>query len=70
MSSPTFGHSSKVSGKTFKPERRGFDPEKHYGKTVFAKKVVARQAEQINFEQFRPLLTRIVQVIQDCRGGG
>ena len=57
----------RVAEKIFKPEKKGFDPDKHYGKAVFAHKVVARNARQIGFEGFRPLLSHIVSAIEDFR---
>ena len=57
----------RVAGKTFKPEGKGFDPDKNYGKAVFAREVVARNARQIGFDGFRPLLSHIVSAIEDFR---
>ena len=52
-----------VSGKTFKETGADFEPETHYGKVVFAHKVVAKRADQIDFANFRPLLDNLVAVI-------
>ncbi len=51
-----------IAGKTFNSENN-FDTDKHYGKRVFAHKVVRPQADTIDFTGFRPLLTNIVAVI-------
>jgi RNA-directed DNA polymerase len=52
----------KVDGKSFHPVK-GFDKTLHYGKTVFAHKVVRPNADTINFAGFEPLLATIVAVI-------
>ena len=51
-----------VGGKTFDPK---LDEEtaKHYGKVVFAHKVVKAQADKIDFNGFNPILSNIVSVI-------
>ena len=56
-----------IGGKTFNPDRDDFDKRKHYGKAVFARRVVAARAAQIDFAQFRPLLGGIVDAIQHFR---
>ena len=53
-----------VDGKSFWPDNKGFDREKHYGKVRFARKVVEPRAKQIDFERFRPLLANVVKVIE------
>ena len=53
---------TKLDGKTFSDGNK-FDPEKHYGKNVFAHKVVRPNAETINFHGFVPVLTNIVAAI-------
>lgn len=53
-----------VSGKTFSREKK-FDQTKHFGKAVFAKEVVAKQADSIDFDGFRKLLDRVVKVIEN-----
>jgi RNA-directed DNA polymerase len=52
-----------IDGKTFNDKNK-FDIEKHYGKKVFAHKVIRPQAESIDFRGFRPLLTNLVAVIK------
>ncbi len=52
-----------IDGKTFDPGSK-INTSTKYGKTVFAHKVVAKQASTINFAGFAPLLTRIVSVIE------
>jgi hypothetical protein len=54
--------STAIDGKTFS-EQNDFDPDRHYGKIVFAQKVIAPNAATIDFTGFRPLLTNIVAAI-------
>ena len=56
-----------IAGKRFHPGGAGFDRAQHYGKVVFAQKVVARYANRINFEGFRPLLTNLAATISSHR---
>jgi len=51
-----------IDGKTFNPGD-GFDKDKHYGKKVFAHKVVRPKADTIDFTAFRPLLTNLTAAI-------
>ena len=51
-----------VDGKSFN-DGNDFDAARHYGKKVFAHKVVRAKADSLNFEGFRPLLTNIVAAI-------
>ena len=51
-----------INGKTFNDGNK-FDADKHYGKKVFAHKVVRPKADAIDFTGFRPLLTNIVAAI-------
>jgi hypothetical protein len=51
-----------LDGKTFN-EGNNFDADKHYGKRVFAHKVVRPKADMIDFTGFRPLLANIVATI-------
>jgi len=51
-----------LEGKSFNPEKN-LDPEAHYGKGPFAEKVVVPNANEIDWEGFRPLLDRISAVI-------
>jgi RNA-directed DNA polymerase len=51
-----------IAGKTFNLGSN-FDTNKHYGKIVFAHKVVRPQADTIDFTGFRPLLTNVVKAI-------
>jgi hypothetical protein len=52
-----------IGSKTFN-DGDNFDPEKHFGKKVFAHRVVRVRADTINFEGFRPVLTNLVAVIK------
>lgn len=52
-----------VDGKTFSPFDKA-DKSKHFGKKVFAHKVVSPNAGTINFDAFKPLLARIVAAMK------
>ena len=54
---------TELRGKKFNPGK--IDPEKEYGKEVFAKTVVKANAVKIDFSGFDPLLDRIVSVLDD-----
>jgi hypothetical protein len=51
-----------IEGKSFN-DGDGFDVEKHYGKKVFAHRVVRPTAEAIDFSGFHPLLVNLVAAI-------
>jgi RNA-directed DNA polymerase len=51
-----------VDGKAFSAENE-FDTTIHYGKKVFAHKVVRPNADSVNFDGFRPLLDNLVVAI-------
>ena len=51
-----------IDGKTFNPGKDA-DPAQHYGKAIFAYKVVVGMADKINFNGFQSLLDRVRQVI-------
>jgi hypothetical protein len=53
----------KIDGKQFVPHN-SLDSGTHYGKMVFAHKVIAKQHEKISFDGFKPLLNRIKAVIE------
>ncbi len=55
-----------IEGKTFN-EGNSLDPHKHYGKKVFAHKVIRPNADKVDFTRFRSLLQSIVQVISEHR---
>lgn len=54
-----------LDGKKFEPDTNEFDPTKHYGKQVFAEKIVRQNRKTINFDGFEPTLNRIRSVISD-----
>lgn len=56
---------TKVSGKTFHSDGKGFDTEKHYGKKVLAHTVVASNAGSIDFGGFTKLLANIEATIDE-----
>ncbi len=51
-----------VDGKTFN-DSNVIDPAVHFGKNVFAHRVVRPKAEAIDFSGFRPLLANLVTII-------
>lgn len=51
-----------MDGKAFSDENN-FDTTTHYGKKVFAHKVVRPNADSVNFDGFRPLLNNLVLAI-------
>ncbi|MDQ2898730.1 MAG: retron Ec67 family RNA-directed DNA polymerase/endonuclease [Acidobacteriota bacterium] len=54
-----------LGGKTFDPEHTTFEKANHYGKAIFAEKVVAAHAATINFDGFIPFLQNICLVIDE-----
>lgn len=52
-----------IDNKTFNPGK-DFDPDKHYGKQVFAQKIVKEKADKIDFSGFTQLLSNISLVIE------
>ena len=56
-----------INGKTFNAGNN-FDVDKHYGKRVFAHKVVRPNAEKIDFSGFRELLRNISAAIAHHKG--
>ena len=58
---------TKVGGKSFDKSNNTTDFGHHYGKHVFAEKVVRAHASQIDFNGFNPLLQRISLAIADYR---
>jgi RNA-directed DNA polymerase len=52
-----------IDGKTFREEHDA-DNSHHYGKVIFAHKVVKPNAESINFNGFAPLLENVVAVLK------
>lgn len=53
-----------LAGKTFHPEKKGFDESKHYGKVPFAKRIVKADAANVDFSGFLPVLEAIVDVMK------
>lgn len=52
-----------LNGKTFSREKE-IDDAKHYGKAAFASNVVAKNADEIDFSNFKGILDRVVKVIE------
>ena len=57
-----------ISRKKFNPDEKTFDKTKHYGKQVFAEKVVKATQNSINFDKFKPILNRLRAAIDDHAG--
>ncbi len=55
-----------VEGKSFHPHKTGFDHTKHYGKMVFAHKVIRPNAATIDFRRFELILKVLVNIIDNC----
>jgi len=57
---------TKVDGKVFNPKTKQLT-ETEYGKTYFAEKVVKANQKSINFDGFRGVLDRLIDVIDDYK---
>ena len=57
--------STTLNGKSLNLDEKTFDKNKNYGKVIFAKHVVQRNADKISFAGYRPLLDAIDAVIVD-----
>lgn len=57
---------TKIRDKTFEPDNKKFDKNKHYGKTRLAKHVW-RHKDNVDFSGYLPLLERINKAINDFR---
>lgn len=55
---------AKLDGKTFNRNNSGLQPSKEYGKDHFAKYVIKKNQDSIDFESFKPLLDDVVEVIK------
>jgi RNA-directed DNA polymerase len=58
---------TKVNGKQFDDKNNSHETATHYGKKIFAHRVVRPNADTINFTGFHPLLTNIAAVISSYR---
>lgn len=56
---------TKIRDKKFNPNKKGFDKKTEYGKSVFAEHVVKKHEKDINFSGFKPILDRIVSVLDE-----
>lgn len=59
---------TEVGGKKFNPDDKTFDKNKHYGKHIFAEKVVKLNQKNINFDGFRATLDRLEAAMADYSG--
>lgn len=57
--------SIKLNGKSFNADEKTFNPKLHYGKNAFAEEVIKKIWKSTNFNNFSPLLERIVEAIND-----
>ena len=55
-----------IDGKSFNPNEKTFNREKEFGKQVFAEKVIKVNQTSINFDGFKPILSRLEAAIVDC----
>lgn len=55
---------TQINGKTL-DQSKDKDTSKHFGKVVFAYKVIRKGAASINFDGFNPLLSNVVAAIED-----
>lgn len=53
---------TKIAGKSFNPKNE-IDTTKEYGKEIFSTMVIQAQKNTVNFDGFRPLLSRIIKAI-------
>ncbi len=57
---------TKLKEKSFNPkQKRGVGSKTHYGKYIFAKKIVEKRQKTIDFNGFTPILERIEAVMKD-----
>jgi RNA-directed DNA polymerase len=56
-----------LKGKTLNLDEASFDPAKNYGKVIFAKSVVQKNAPKVDFSGYAPLLDAINAVIEDFK---
>jgi len=56
--------STVLNGKTFVPDNN-FNRETDYGKADFAYKVVKPKADGMNFDGFKPILDRLIMVLDE-----
>ncbi|RBB35983.1 hypothetical protein DPV79_26930 [Burkholderia reimsis] len=54
---------TQLNGKTFNRSNKSDDSDKFYGKGAFARDVVAKQANTIDFTKFRAILDRVMKVL-------
>ncbi|MDO8901963.1 MAG: retron Ec67 family RNA-directed DNA polymerase/endonuclease [Phenylobacterium sp.] len=54
-----------LAGKILHLDEKTFDVSKHISKSVFAKKVIAKEADLINWTGFEPFLDRVIAVLDD-----
>lgn len=54
----------KLGPKTFSREKK-FDDTKHFGKAVFAREIIEKRADSIDFSKFSEILDRVISVIAD-----
>jgi len=56
---------TKLNGKSFNPKNKDSDNTSEYGKAAFAREVIAKGANTIDFTRFASILDRIVDAIAD-----
>ncbi len=60
----------KIGSKTFKPDSDSFDINIHYGKQIFAEKIIKARQNEIDFNGFRETLNRLSEAIADYAENG
>lgn len=53
-----------LNGKSFDKKNKSKDEGAHYGKSAFAQQVVVPNADKLDFDGFKPLLRKLVEVIK------
>lgn len=56
-----------LAGKILHLDEKTFDASKHISKSVYAKKVIAKEAGLVNWAGFEPFLDRVVAVLDDYK---
>lgn len=53
----------KLNGKTFERDDKKMNEKKNYGKAYFAENIVIKKQKEINFDNFKPLLSAIEKIV-------
>ncbi|WP_319409497.1 retron Ec67 family RNA-directed DNA polymerase/endonuclease [uncultured Desulfosarcina sp.] len=58
---------TEINGKKFNPSEKEFNPKTEYGKYLFAKLVIKKNQDKIDFSGFNSILDRIEAVLEDYK---